>query len=476
MSARAPPSWPAELGDEPWWWQKLLHVYEHKQTVLDLRHFDASRPVIGDEGMKVLAERGLPSVPEVTKLSLWGNHIGDDGLQVLAERGLPHVPKLTDLYLGGNRIGAEGLKVLAKRGLASVPNLLNLSLGDNHIGADGAKVLAERGLQHVPKLTNLSLRSNGIGDRGLKVLAKRGLRNVPQLTNLDLSHNDIGEDGAKVFAKELAANVLPILTGLGGVDLHDHLDVMQLPGVLGSATNKDILKFIHERAQGVALLPPPCPQDDGGVRMAVAKVMVIGPGAAGKTTLIHHFVSGGEFLRDVTMTDGMEMCDWTIGGMELRFYDFGGQEVYTNTHRLFLGTKGVFVLVWHPPDQDRLISEYARDALDCAPDAHLVFVSTHAHDQRSSAMTSARLKTLVGARCALGLVLPAFSWFLDVSFVGGMLTRFFLSPVVLLCGRYAASLERPSGLWRTFKSVPKPGEALRSCSPRSSTWPQRCRT
>eukprot|EP00968_Pinguiococcus_pyrenoidosus_P025468 scaffold6093_cov134-Pinguiococcus_pyrenoidosus.AAC.1 len=56
MSAREAPNWPEEYGEEPEWWRRVRRAYEGNETALDLRG-----SLIGDEGAKALAERGLPS-------------------------------------------------------------------------------------------------------------------------------------------------------------------------------------------------------------------------------------------------------------------------------------------------------------------------------------------------------------------------------------------------------------------------------
>eukprot|EP00968_Pinguiococcus_pyrenoidosus_P024679 scaffold4965_cov256-Pinguiococcus_pyrenoidosus.AAC.1 len=62
---------------------------------------------------EALAERGLPSVPQLINLDLSFNSIGPEGAKALADRGLSSVPQLTNLDLSGSRIGPEGAKALA---------------------------------------------------------------------------------------------------------------------------------------------------------------------------------------------------------------------------------------------------------------------------------------------------------------------------------------------------------------------------
>lgn len=105
------------------------------------------------------------------------------------------------------------------------------------------------------------------------------------------------------------------------------------------------------------------------------KLLVLGNGSAGKTCFSLNLV--GENPRRTCKdyepkeerlgtTHGVQFHDWRptipLGGkskpVHLHVWDFGGQEIYHNTHRLFMGTGAVFVVLWNPdqvgkePDPD----------------------------------------------------------------------------------------------------------------------------
>eukprot|EP00975_Prorocentrum_lima_P048614 10172281-Prorocentrum_lima.AAC.1 len=94
MSDRSAPTWPAECGEEPGWWQRVRSAFEDNETTLDL--FDCQ---IGRIGGRALVERGLPHLPQLTTLNLGAeysfsasgyNSIGPEGAAALATQGLPH--------------------------------------------------------------------------------------------------------------------------------------------------------------------------------------------------------------------------------------------------------------------------------------------------------------------------------------------------------------------------------------------------
>eukprot|EP00968_Pinguiococcus_pyrenoidosus_P016431 scaffold1592_cov224-Pinguiococcus_pyrenoidosus.AAC.2 len=152
MSDRSAPTWPAECGEEPGWWQRVRSAFEDNETTLDL--FNCQ---IGRIGGRALVERGLPNLRQLTTLNLGAeysfsasgyNSIGPGGATALATQGLFHLAQLTSLDLGFNSIGPEGATALATHGLPHVTQLTSLNLWSNSIGPEGARALATQGLPH----------------------------------------------------------------------------------------------------------------------------------------------------------------------------------------------------------------------------------------------------------------------------------------------------------------------------------------
>ena len=80
------------------------------------------------------------------------------------------------------------------------------------------------------------------------------------------------------------------------------------------------------------------------------KIMFLGNGCVGKTTLLHWFLDNA--FKDLSLEDGrthgiiIQPYPFKDSGVLANFWDFGGQEVYYATHRLFLGRRSLYLLVW----------------------------------------------------------------------------------------------------------------------------------
>jgi internalin A len=78
------------------------------------------------------------------------------------------------------------------------------------------------------------------------------------------------------------------------------------------------------------------------------KIMLLGNGCVGKTTLIHWFLDNK--FKDLGIegrTHGIVIQPYLFKDSDVlaHFWDFGGQEVYHATHRLFLGKRSLYILV-----------------------------------------------------------------------------------------------------------------------------------
>ncbi len=75
------------------------------------------------------------------------------------------------------------------------------------------------------------------------------------------------------------------------------------------------------------------------------KVLLIGNGKAGKTQIVNK-LSGKPFEKEWNSTHGISLTQLPMPPFSLNLWDFGGQDMYHNTHRLFLQQNAVYLLAW----------------------------------------------------------------------------------------------------------------------------------
>ena len=132
------------------------------------------------------------------------------------------------------------------------------------------------------------------------------------------------------------------------------------------------------------------------------KIQVLGNGRAGKTAL--SLLLTGRNPSDAEKlgtTHGVKFWPWDgqatiqpglLSDVNMHLWDFGGQEIYHNTHRLFMSKGSVFVVLWHPhqdgvqPDEENGYQDtwrplqYWTNLIEsaCRPhQPHIAFVCSH---------------------------------------------------------------------------------------------------
>ena len=122
----------------------------------------------------------------------------------------------------------------------------------------------------------------------------------------------------------------------------------------GTADNDNVLIDTREYQDEVKLV--------GKGEVNRCKLLLLGNGSAGKTYLALNLHPDYDVKTDYRgTTHGVQFWDWPdfkalkANGQEhnvnLHLWDFGGQELYHSTHRLFVNRGSIFVIVWNP-DQD----------------------------------------------------------------------------------------------------------------------------
>ena len=90
-----------------------------------------------------------------------------------------------------------------------------------------------------------------------------------------------------------------------------------------------------------------------GIAQYEAKVLLIGEGNVGKTSL-SAALRGEDFVEAVlsrmASRSSLSCCGirMSAGDMTIRVWDFGGQEVYRITHQFFFSQRALYLVVWKP--------------------------------------------------------------------------------------------------------------------------------
>jgi internalin A len=161
-----------------------------------------------------------------------------------------------------------------------------------------------------------------------------------------------------------------LLTKLQRIDLNDN-DLKTLPEFLGQLPNLQTLLLHGNQQLGIPreiLGPtytsvnsgatPASPQDILNYYFKIgvaprplneAKLILVGFGAVGKTSLVNRLVHG-TFDPHETKTEGIQITQWPLRlhdteDITLHVWDFGGQEIMHSTHQFFLTERSLYLLV-----------------------------------------------------------------------------------------------------------------------------------
>lgn len=217
--------------------------------------------------------------------------------------------------------------------------LIELSMGSNSLSS-----LSES----IGKLHNLS-KLNLNGNRFASLPEAFGA--LQNLKMLGLSHNQF-----VVLPESLAK-----LKGLTYLDIsYNHLT--SLPEWITELESLDELAL-----QGNQLTNPPQEVAEGGIsaireyfrqlrehgqdQLYEAKLLILGEGGAGKTTLAKKIENSNyKLVDDEKTTEGVDIIQWSFPmdgdkSFRVNIWDFGGQEIYHATHQFFLTRRSLYILV-----------------------------------------------------------------------------------------------------------------------------------
>jgi len=361
----------------------IQHALKSNATFLDLGNCSLSAIPSEIEQLTQLEELNLGSVYwDDTRKQFAGSRNEAAANDLSSERfeGLLKLKKLRKLSLR-----ACNIKTLD--GLDKLKQLHTLSVGQNDIkniahiaGLTNLKVLSLFGnnitdIQHLAalkKLELLSINDNAVVDlsplselQGLEELYASGNRiesigpiaSLPKLKTLNLDSN-------------LIKHVEPLayMTKLTTLNLNSN-PIIDCPSEIAFSGDIHLIQTFFqakERSAAKAGAPPDTELLDIEVELEDShpvlevKLILVGNSSAGKTS-VSKLLRGLAFDAVESTTHGINVSEWMIHAGEItdwrspdmppyrikvNLWDFGGQEYYHGTHRVFLDSNAVYVLVW----------------------------------------------------------------------------------------------------------------------------------
>lgn len=90
------------------------------------------------------------------------------------------------------------------------------------------------------------------------------------------------------------------------------------------------------------------------------KLVLLGNGGVGKTQIAKRLAEQARFVFNAQhdSTHGIVLLQRTLDNLNLNIWDFAGQDIYHATHRLFMQTRALFVLVWDVANETSPYHEY----------------------------------------------------------------------------------------------------------------------
>jgi internalin A len=257
-----------------------------------------------------LSDNKLASIPDsISQLqNLTELYVGDNELTTIPD-SISQLQNLTELDLDHNKLAS------IPDSISQLQNLTELYLSSNEL------TTIPDSIARLQNLTTIGLWDNQLGSIPDAIYELRSLR------KLDFANNKI----KKISPKILQLENLKLL-------VLDNNPIEVPPPEIVNRGVKAIKDYFRKL------------EAEGKDYLYEAKLLIVGEGGAGKTSLAKKIESPTYKLREEDSTKGIEVIRWSFpmeNGQELRvnIWDFGGQEIYHSTHQFFLTKRSLYALV-----------------------------------------------------------------------------------------------------------------------------------
>lgn len=131
-----------------------------------------------------------------------------------------------------------------------------------------------------------------------------------------------------------------------------------------------------------------------------AKLIIIGEGGAGKTTLAEKIKNQNYKLKDEDSTRGIEVSEWNFEvskkdvnrNFKVNVWDFGGQEIYHATHQFFLTQRSLYTLVADTRKEDTDFN-YWLNVVELLSDNSPIIIVLNEKQDRKKKLNESKLKS-----------------------------------------------------------------------------------
>ncbi|MHC5761248.1 COR domain-containing protein [Nostoc sp.] len=252
----------------------------------------------------------LTTLPEaISRLEqLTSLNLKDNKLTTLPEV-IGRLEQLTSLDLSYNQL------TTLPEAIGRLEQLTSLNLRGNQL------TTLPEAIGRLEKLTSLNLRGNQL------TTLPEAIGRLEQLTSLNLERNQL----------TTLPEAIGRLEQLTSLNLERNPIEKPPPEVVAQGLQAIKNYFRQLQAEGTDYLYE-------------AKLLIVGEGGAGKTTLAKKIEDQNYQLRDEESTKGIEVIQWGFPmengrKFQVNIWDFGGQEIYHATHQFFLTKRSLYVLV-----------------------------------------------------------------------------------------------------------------------------------
>ncbi len=288
---------------------------------------------------QILDINSIASLIQLKKLDLGDNQIKDLS-------PLRNLIELSELHLDSNQFVD----------ISSLENLVELTvlwLNDNQLTDIGS-------LNKTKKLVELSLENNLLSNISI-------LENHKELKTLNLINNKIESIPRWLVEREMEISFEPGYKEKGKVYL-DNNPITKPPLRVAVEGKEAILAYFNQSEQ------------EKRTKLNEAKVVFLGSGGAGKTSLITR-IHGDEFQATKSAIPGLKINQWTVSTNQnddliINLWDLGKQEIMNGTFQFFLTQRTLYIYVWNAQEEASTIRmRYWLDVIHrLAPGAPVIIV------------------------------------------------------------------------------------------------------